>query len=128
MVGLLAWGEGISRSRRAAAADPSVDAVRRRREGTGAARVLLGMNPMSSTTSRTTDTPVAIRPAGPSDATVLRRLAALDSRRPLRGRVLIAEREGSPLAALGLDDGRAVADPFVLTDDLVALLRLRAGL
>jgi hypothetical protein len=69
---------------------------------------------------------VVIRPAYPDDATTLARLAALDSRRPLRGRVLIAERDGRPLAALDTSDGRAVADPFAPTADLVALLRMHA--
>jgi hypothetical protein len=70
---------------------------------------------------------VVIRPAYPDDAATLQRLAALDSRRPLRGRVLLAERDGRPVAALSLDDGRIAADPFAPTADLVALLRVHAA-
>jgi hypothetical protein len=70
---------------------------------------------------------VTIRPAYPDDATVLERLAALDSRRALRGPVLLAERDGRPVAALALDDGRIAADPFAPTADLVALLRVHAA-
>jgi hypothetical protein len=70
---------------------------------------------------------VVIRPAYPDDAATLQRLAALDSRRPLRGRVLLAERDGRPLAALSRDDGRIAADPFASTADLVALLRVHAA-
>ena len=70
---------------------------------------------------------VIIRPAYPDDATALERLAALDSSRPLRGPVLIAERDGRPMAALDVHNGRAVADPFARTADLVALLRMRAA-
>jgi hypothetical protein len=59
------------------------------------------------------------------DADALRRLADLDSRTPLAGRVLIGEIAGSPAAALSLDDDRVVADPFRRTDHLVACLRSR---
>jgi hypothetical protein len=69
---------------------------------------------------------VVIRPAYPDDDAALARLAALDSRRPLSGPVLIAERDGRPLAALATRDDRVVADPFAPTADLVALLRLHA--
>ncbi len=70
---------------------------------------------------------LVIRPAYPDDATPLERLARLDSQRPLRrGAALVAERDGRILAALSVADGRAIADPFAPTADLVALLRLRA--
>ena len=67
------------------------------------------------------------RPAGPSDAAALERLAALDSSRPLRGPVLLATRDGVLLAALDTSTGRAIADPFRPTADLVALLRVHAA-
>jgi hypothetical protein len=71
---------------------------------------------------------VTIRRALPEDLAALTRLAKLDSaRRPLGGAVLIAERDGLPLAAIALDDGRTIADPFAPTADLVALLRVRAA-
>lgn len=71
---------------------------------------------------------LVIRPAYPDDATPLERLARLDSQRPLgRGAALVAERDGRILAALSVADGRAIADPFAPTADLVALLRLRAA-
>jgi hypothetical protein len=69
---------------------------------------------------------VTIRPAGPSDAAALDRLAALDSSMPLRGDILVAESGGRVAAALSLRSGRVVSDPFVPTADLVALLRARA--
>ena len=71
--------------------------------------------------------PVVIRPAVAADADVLRRLAALDSARPLAGGALLAEQQGSVVSAVSLSDGRAIADPFVATADTVALLRLRAA-
>ena len=73
------------------------------------------------------DGAVTIRPAYPDDATTLARLAALDSARPLSGAVLLAERDGRPVAALAVAGGRTVADPFVPTADLVALLRVHAA-
>ena len=69
-----------------------------------------------------------LRADRPSDELALRRLAALDSAHPLRGRKLVAEVEGSPVAALDLEDGRVVADPFRRTADIVDLLRFRARL
>jgi hypothetical protein len=61
------------------------------------------------------------------DAPALARLAALDSQRPLVGPVLLAEIDGEPWAAIALETGRVVADPFRPTAALVALLRSRAA-
>jgi hypothetical protein len=41
--------------------------------------------------------------------------------------VLVAEVDGQALAAISLADGAVIADPFHLTGDLVALLRVRAA-
>ena len=68
---------------------------------------------------------VTIRYAFPDDARALARLAVLDSQEPSDGFVLIAEVAGEVRAALGRD-GRAIADPFHPTADLVQLLRERA--
>ncbi len=72
-----------------------------------------------------TATSVSIRRAGPHDAPALHRLGALDSTAPLRGEVLMAEVDGEALAALPLDDGSVLADPFARTAELVALLEVR---
>jgi len=69
---------------------------------------------------------MVLRAERPTDETTLRHLAALDSARPLRGRALVAEVDGRPVAAIGLEDGRVVADPFVPTADVVELLKVRA--
>ena len=70
---------------------------------------------------------ITIRPARSSDSPAITRLAALDSApRPL-GEVLLAEVDGEAWAALSLESGAVVADPFRLTTELVALLRLRAA-
>ncbi len=77
-----------------------------------------------------TETPAAIelRLARPDEAHLTRRLAALDDARPLEGQILLALSDGVAVAALSLDDGRVVADPFVCTGGVVALLRLRTEL
>jgi hypothetical protein len=70
---------------------------------------------------------LVIRLAVSADETRLRRLAHMDSARPLSGRTLLAEQGGSVIAALSLDDGVAIADPFVTSADAVAMLRVRAA-
>ena len=56
----------------------------------------------------------------------IRRLAALDEKPIPVGGVLVAETAGELVAAVPLDGGPALADPFKPTADVVALLRLRA--
>jgi hypothetical protein len=70
---------------------------------------------------------VRIRLAYPDDRTLLERLATLDSQEPLEAHVLIAEIEGVAVAALSLRSGRVIADPFVPTESVVDLLRVRAS-
>lgn len=72
-------------------------------------------------------TRVELRHARRDDADIVQRLAVLDEARPLDGRVLLATANGLTVAALSLDDGRVVADPFVATAEAAALLRLRAA-
>jgi hypothetical protein len=71
--------------------------------------------------------PLVLRPATSADTDDLERLAALDSARPLEGDVLLAFAGGEVRAALSLDSGRAVADPFWPSGDLVDLLRTASG-
>jgi hypothetical protein len=73
------------------------------------------------------DATVTIRRAAPGDAAAVQRLAELDSRRAPHGTVLLAEVGLELLAAVSLDDGHTVADPFRPTADLVALLSARGG-
>ena len=72
-------------------------------------------------------TNLTIRPARPQDAAALHLLAELDSAAPLHGSVLLAETRGRPVAALSVDDGRAVADPVAPTAPAVAALRALAA-
>jgi hypothetical protein len=69
---------------------------------------------------------LTIRRATAADEFAVRRLAALDSAFPPTGDVLLAEVGDEPWAALSLDTGHAVADPFRRSGDLVELLRFRA--
>lgn len=69
---------------------------------------------------------VTVRAAQARDAQALRRLAALDDQPLPQAPLLIGEVGSRPLAALSLTDRRVVADPFVPTTEVVAMLRLRA--
>jgi hypothetical protein len=71
---------------------------------------------------------IVIRRALPSDRKALASyLAEVDSKRLLHGDVLLAEVEGEPQAALSLDEGTVVADPFRPTAALISLLAVRAN-
>jgi hypothetical protein len=59
------------------------------------------------------------------DGESIRRLAALASTVPPQGAVVLAEVCGEPVAAVGIADGRAVADPDRSTPQLVAHLALQ---
>ena len=70
---------------------------------------------------------LTIRRASAADDLAVRRLASLDSAFPPTGDVLLAEMGDELWAALSVDTGHAVADPFRPSGDLVDLLRFRAG-
>ena len=70
---------------------------------------------------------LVLRPATTADTAALERLAALDSARPLAGEVMLADVDGGVRAALSLDTGRSVADPFYPSLQLVPLLHAAAG-
>jgi hypothetical protein len=69
---------------------------------------------------------VLIRAARGSDGPALRRLAELDSRPLPEGSLLVAEADDEVVAALSVDTGAKVADPFRRTADVVDLLAFRA--
>jgi hypothetical protein len=69
---------------------------------------------------------LSVRPFAERDIDAIRLLAALDSKQMPTGAVLVAEQAGEVVAALPLDGGSVLADPFKPTADVVALLRLRA--
>jgi hypothetical protein len=71
--------------------------------------------------------PLVLRPSTAAAAASLERLAALDSARPLTGEVMLAHAGGDVRAALSLETGRVVADPFYPSAELVELLRAASG-
>ena len=70
---------------------------------------------------------LVLRLAGADDVPALKILAELDEDPEPSGEVLLALIDGEAVAAMSLDDGQVVANPFVATSDAVSLLRLRAG-
>ena len=71
-------------------------------------------------------TTYVIRTAAEQDDRALARHAELVGNSKLSGTVLVGELAGVPAAAVSVDDGRVVVDPFRSTDGLVVQLRSRA--
>ena len=69
---------------------------------------------------------VVLRRSTSQDAAALARLAQLDGAPRPVGAVLVAELDGEIVAAVPVEGGRAIADPFRPTAELVALLNTRA--
>src|SRR3954452_4823970 len=69
---------------------------------------------------------VEIRHARPDELDALATLAQLDSSRAPRGDVLVADVGGELWAAVSIDDGHAVADPFRPSGELTFRLSERA--
>ena len=70
--------------------------------------------------------PIVVRIATARDRSSLEALAALESTEMPGGAALIGEMHKRPVVVLSLSDRTVIADPFVATSDIVALLRLRA--
>ena len=70
------------------------------------------------------DGSLTIRHSRSDDAPALRRLAELHSTEVPNGALLVAEVDGELRAALALETGRAIADPFRATSHLVHLLEV----
>src|SRR4051812_25467359 len=82
------------------------------------------MNHFTSTTSTES---MLMRRAAAADSARIWELARLDNKRLPDGPFLVAELDGSVEAAVSLSSGTVVADPFRLTADAVAMLKLRAS-
>ena len=72
------------------------------------------------------DSNVLIRSAQDTDRHALEELAQLDSNRYAGQPALVAEIDGEIEAAVSIDGGLSIADPFRPTGELVALLELAA--
>jgi hypothetical protein len=75
---------------------------------------------------RRREEPVTLRLARPDDAAALLRLTQLDCRPEPRGSYVLAEIDGEIVAALSLEAGELVGNPFRATAHLRPLLELRA--
>jgi hypothetical protein len=73
-----------------------------------------------------TSSEIRIRTARESDLDAVARVAGRDTHEPPAWPVLVAEVGRDIRAAISLTDGEVVADPFHRTDELVAMLRIRA--
>jgi len=81
------------------------------------------MAQLKKTHTPTTNRPTTIiRPATNADARALRRLAELDSAPELAGEVLLAERAGEVVAAIAIESGATIADPFQRTAPITVML------
>jgi hypothetical protein len=70
--------------------------------------------------------PLTVRLGRAADWPALSRVAELDSASLPAPPLLVGERDGRLIAALSLSNGAVVANPFLPTADVVALLELRA--
>ncbi|HEX7298123.1 MAG TPA: hypothetical protein VF257_03890 [Solirubrobacteraceae bacterium] len=102
-----------------------VDDARRARRGH--AEVRGGPTPRLGRSRTSPDAPLTIRHARSADLGPLERLASLDSRRIPSGELYVAEVEGRLVAALSVDTGAVIADPFEATASIVEVLRLQAA-
>jgi hypothetical protein len=69
---------------------------------------------------------ITIRHSTAADRRRVLELAELDERPAPVGDALLAEVDGRLWAAVGIDDGGAVSDPFEPAEELVLLLQMRA--
>src|SRR6476646_5389076 len=69
---------------------------------------------------------LVIRYARPDEADAVAELAQLDSSRAPRGKVIVADVKGELWAAVSVDDGHAVANPFRPSSELTFGLLERA--
>ena len=70
---------------------------------------------------------ITVRLADHTDSRALLHLAALDSAQVPAGALVLAESDGKIVAAVPVNGGRAIADPFRGTAALVEMLELRAA-
>jgi hypothetical protein len=75
-----------------------------------------------------TNQTLTIRTADATDAVAVERLAALDSASPPTGHLVLGEVGHELWAAMDLDTGTTIADPFRPSGSVVEMLRARAEL
>ena len=72
-------------------------------------------------------TEITIRAARPEDMRELARVAGRDTHELPEGKLLVAKVGSDVRAAISLEDGTIIADPFHRTAELVAMLKIRAS-
>jgi hypothetical protein len=77
--------------------------------------------------THTDSSEITIRAARAEDMGELARVAARDTHELPAGRLLVAKVGSDVRAAISIDDGTIIADPFHRTAELVAMLKIRAG-
>ena len=85
-----------------------------------------GIEPEPDGTATLEPETITIRPLREDDVPAVELLAELDDHPVPSGPLLLAEVEGTIEAALALESGEAIANPFASSAEAVSLLRLRA--
>ena len=86
-----------------------------------------GLQPEDDGTATLEPESITIRPLREEDVAAVELLAELEERPVPPGPLLLAEVEGTVEAAIGLEDGRTIANPFSGSASAVSLLHVRAA-
>ena len=85
-----------------------------------------GLEPEPDGTATLEPETITIRPLQERDVTAVEQLAELEERRVPPGPLLIAEVDGAVAAAVALEGGETIANPFTRSSEAISLLHLRA--
>ena len=86
-----------------------------------------GIRPEDDGTATLEPETITIRPLREDDVPAVRLLAQLEDRPVPPGPLLLAEVEGSVEAAIGVEGGETIANPFSGSGSAVSLLHVRAA-
>ncbi len=86
-----------------------------------------GIQPEDDGTATLEPESITIRPLREEDVPAVELLAELEERPVPRGPLLLAEVEGTIAAAIGLEGGETVANPFSKSASAISLLHVRAA-
>ena len=86
-----------------------------------------GAEPEADGTATLEAETITIRPLQGADVAAVELLAELEESRVPPGRLLVAEVEGTIEAAVAVEGGETVANPFSASGEAVSLLRIRAA-
>jgi hypothetical protein len=86
-----------------------------------------GLKPEPEGTPTLAPQSITIRPLREDDVAAVERLAELEERRVPAGALLLADVEGTIEAAVSIESGEAIANPFAPSAGVVTLLEHRAA-